>query len=92
MDGSSGLETNVHRGTAREFASPLLCTAFMSAKRSILRLRTSFFVERECTHAPMVRLTDGSLGVFEQFAELEADSGKMAFSRPAHAAQYPEGT
>src|SRR5215211_5230650 len=31
LDGSSGPETQVHRGTATISASPLLCTAYVSA-------------------------------------------------------------
>jgi hypothetical protein len=68
--------------------------------RSILRLRPSFFPEREQSlfsgGAPDPRqiapgLRGGSLRVFRQFLWLEVGSGKVALPRPAHQRVTPAG-
>jgi hypothetical protein len=79
-------------GAARDYdkcASPLLCTACMSAIRSILPLRPGFFPERGCLHSPEVQRTVGTAafgGVrhFRASFYTRTESCSQTFSQPAH--------
>jgi len=69
MDGSSGPETKVHRGTATEWASPLLCTAYMSATSQYTPFAPKFLFGKR-TFSFSGGAPDGSLRVFGAGSEL----------------------
>jgi hypothetical protein len=94
MDGSSGPETKVHRGTAMvlgRHASPLLCTAYMSATSQYTPVASLFLCGKRTVlfsgGAPDVWESAHALRAVRRFVWLEVGSVKAASSHLAH--QYP---
>src|SRR5688572_7767030 len=80
MDGSSGPETKVHRGTATKARLHCFVRLICLPLRSILRLRSCFFAERGRSRSPEVHLTAGTHRVFWRFSELWQFSVSSPFS------------
>ncbi|HET8671631.1 MAG TPA: hypothetical protein VFM05_13715, partial [Candidatus Saccharimonadales bacterium] len=77
MDGSSGPETKVHRGTATKARLPCFVRLICLPLRSILPLPLCFFEERERSRSPEMHPTSGIRRVFGSFQSL----GRIPFLR-----------